>query len=56
MEIGASADKLTRIEMPHWHHGPHGPMGEHGPMGGPDRGPDRGPGGRPGDMTVPPPK
>ena len=63
MEIGPSADKLTRIEIPHWHHGPHGPMG--GPMGGPTGGPmgDRGPMGgpdhgpaRPGDMTLPPPK
>lgn len=36
-EAGPSADKLEKIDMPHWHHGPHGPGNrgshEHGPEG-----------------------
>jgi hypothetical protein len=36
MEAGPSMDKLTRVEMPRWHHGPGGgPDGEHGMMGHP---------------------
>jgi hypothetical protein len=34
LEIGPSADKLTKVEMPRGHHGPHGPEGMMGMMGG----------------------
>lgn len=52
-EVGPSADKLTKIDMPHWDRGSHGPRGDHGPEGMKggmmgDHGPDgRGPNGAP---------
>jgi len=49
MDAGPSMDKLTHIDMPHWHHGPGGgPDGEHGMMGHPG-----GMMGHPGMMSAP---
>ena len=57
MDAGPSMDKLTHIDMPHWHHGPGGgPDGDHGMLNGEHGGMMGHPGGmmgHPGMMSAP---